>query len=161
MRVFILLVAAFFISNAVKAVGDTAPLDIMGELYLLSFLIGWVLFSGDRDVKTLIRLAIGGYWGILIHLLIFEKASGGAFIFQVGSFLAMSAFLSYAFTGYNTNELIGLIKEKRSLHKQKWEQHHAIAPETDEIPIEDENDTLIIKIDEDIESDQSLPAVSN
>jgi hypothetical protein len=101
-------------------------LILMGFPVLFSFF--WAVFSSPFNPSLYVRQAIFIIWTGLLHRLFYGLEILGSAYFTVVSFIALTSFLPFAFTGLKIEELF---KRWKSEYNEKKQQHPPVVIETE------------------------------
>lgn len=81
------------------------------EVFIILFVACWAVFSSPFNPSLYVRQAVFVIWTALLHRLGYGLETLGSTYFTVVSFIALTSFLPFAFTGLKIDQLFRKLKE--------------------------------------------------
>lgn len=88
------------------------------ELFMILFVACWAIFSSPFNPSLYVRQAVFMIWTGLLHRLGYGLETLGTTYFTIVSFIALTSFLPFAFTGLKIEQLFNKLKEDYESNKK-------------------------------------------
>lgn len=95
--------------------------------FIVLFVASWAIFSSPLNSALYVRQGVFIIWTGLLHRLAYGLETLGTTYFTVVSFIALTSFLPFAFTGFKIEQLFARIKDEYKANKRP-----AVVIESDE-----------------------------